>query len=162
MYHIPHTRSAKHRERAKPPPKLVHVAAKAPPSRYFYHIEHTTPPFLPLERKRKHTMFPTPIRLAEPESYKPYLNAYKAKKTWPPDFSQLSQKHQFRLERRYRRRTKLAWARPRWNKMVKLATWGSISGRLDFMISWCLLLCVVGGGETVRQYKIGYMENGRG
>lgn len=54
-------------------------------------------------------------------------NPYKAKRQWPPDFDQLSQKHQFRLERRYRRRAKLAWARPRWTKFVKLATWGSIA-----------------------------------
>ncbi|OCK75380.1 hypothetical protein K432DRAFT_362204 [Lepidopterella palustris CBS 459.81] len=52
-------------------------------------------------------------------------NPYKAKRIWPPDFSKLSPKHQFRLERRYRRRAKLAWARPRWTKAVKLAQWGS-------------------------------------
>lgn len=53
-------------------------------------------------------------------------NPYKAKRTWPPDFTQLSQKHQFRMERRYRRRAKLKWARPQWTKFVKLAQWGSI------------------------------------
>ncbi|KAL9120278.1 MAG: hypothetical protein Q9187_003166 [Circinaria calcarea] len=52
-------------------------------------------------------------------------NPYKAQKTWPPDFSKMDPKHQFRLERRYRRRSKLAWTRPRWNKAVKLAQWGS-------------------------------------
>ncbi|KAF1350214.1 hypothetical protein BDV97DRAFT_398987 [Delphinella strobiligena] len=73
-------------------------------------------------------MLQTLIRRAAQEGpYKPYLNPYKAKKLWPPDFTQLSQKHQFRLERRYRRRAKLAWARPRWTKIVKLATWGSIA-----------------------------------
>ncbi|RPA93013.1 hypothetical protein L873DRAFT_1816765 [Choiromyces venosus 120613-1] len=46
---------------------------------------------------------------------------YKAKKPWPPDFSLLSQKHQFRLERRYRRRMKLKFARPRLMKTIKLA-----------------------------------------
>lgn len=53
-------------------------------------------------------------------------NPYRAQRPWPPDFAQLSSKHQFRLERRYRRRTKLKWARPGWNKGVKLAQWGSI------------------------------------
>ncbi|WPH04101.1 Hypothetical protein R9X50_00698600 [Acrodontium crateriforme] len=53
-------------------------------------------------------------------------NPYKCKRTWPPDFSKLSQKHQFRLERRYRRRTKLKWARPTWTKAVKIAQWSSI------------------------------------
>lgn len=52
-------------------------------------------------------------------------NPYKAQKEWPPDFSKLHPKHQFRLERRYRRRSKLKWARPRWTKAVKLTSWGS-------------------------------------
>jgi hypothetical protein len=53
-------------------------------------------------------------------------NPYICKRTWPPEFTKLSQKHQFKLERRYRRRAKLAYARPNWHKMVKLAQWGSI------------------------------------
>ncbi|KAL8967316.1 MAG: hypothetical protein Q9197_005494 [Variospora fuerteventurae] len=51
-------------------------------------------------------------------------NPYKARKPWPPDFAKLDPKYQFRLERRYRRRTKLKWARPGWVKGVKLAQWG--------------------------------------
>ncbi|PUU78739.1 hypothetical protein B9Z19DRAFT_1114817 [Tuber borchii] len=58
-------------------------------------------------------MFPTRALLVQ--------KVYKAKKPWPPDFSLLSQKHQFRLERRYRRRMKLKFARPRLQKVVKLA-----------------------------------------
>lgn len=53
-------------------------------------------------------------------------NPYRCKRSWPPDFSKLSQKHQFRLERRYRRRTKLKWARPTWTKIVKIGQWSSI------------------------------------
>ncbi|KAK5112030.1 hypothetical protein LTR62_004564 [Meristemomyces frigidus] len=53
-------------------------------------------------------------------------NPYRAQRSWPPDFSQLSSKHQFRLERRYRRRTKLKWARPNWKKGVTLVQWASI------------------------------------
>ncbi|MCJ1253939.1 hypothetical protein MMC24_001753 [Lignoscripta atroalba] len=52
-------------------------------------------------------------------------NPYKAQRLWPPDFSKIDTKHQFRLERRYRRRAKLKWARPGWTKAVKLAQWGS-------------------------------------
>jgi hypothetical protein len=51
------------------------------------------------------------------------INPYKAKHPWPPEFSSLSQKEQFRLERKYRRRAKLAYTRPRWQKTVKLAQW---------------------------------------
>ena len=59
-----------------------------------------------------------------------YNNPYKAQKEWPPDFSKLHPKHQFRLERRYRRRSKLKWARPRWTKAVKLTAWGTSACRL--------------------------------
>ncbi|OCK88704.1 uncharacterized protein K441DRAFT_307307 [Cenococcum geophilum 1.58] len=73
-------------------------------------------------------MFSTLIRRSA-EAPKPLFdfdaNPYKAKRVWPPDFSKLSPKHQFRLERRYKRRAKLKWARPRWTKGVKLAQWGS-------------------------------------
>ncbi|KAF2432049.1 hypothetical protein EJ08DRAFT_659399 [Tothia fuscella] len=51
-------------------------------------------------------------------------NPFRAKKEWPPDFSKLSPKHQFRFERRYRRRAKLAWARPGWKKGTKLVQYG--------------------------------------
>ena len=53
-------------------------------------------------------------------------NPYQCKRQWPPDFTELSQKHQFQLERRYRRRSKLKYARPNWNKGVQLAQWGAI------------------------------------
>lgn len=53
-------------------------------------------------------------------------NPYRCKRPWPPDFSQLSQRHQFLLERRFRRRSKLKWARPTWNKAVKITQWGTI------------------------------------
>ena len=54
-------------------------------------------------------------------------NSNKAQRLWPPDFSKMDPKHQFRLERRYRRRTKLAFLRPKWTKGVKLAQYGSIA-----------------------------------
>ncbi|KAF7184999.1 hypothetical protein HII31_13622 [Pseudocercospora fuligena] len=71
-------------------------------------------------------------------------NPYQCKRTWPPDFTQLSQKHQFRLERRYRRRAKLKWARPNWTKGVKLAQWGSIV----FVCVYGVLYLDVGNGQT--------------
>ncbi|KAE9988367.1 hypothetical protein EG328_011127 [Venturia inaequalis] len=51
-------------------------------------------------------------------------NPYKAQKQWPPDFSKISEKHQFRMEKRYRRRCKLAYARPQWVKYTKLTQYG--------------------------------------
>jgi len=53
-------------------------------------------------------------------------NPYRCKRIWPPDFTKLSPKHQFRLERRYRRRQKLKWARPTWTNVTKIAQWSSI------------------------------------
>jgi hypothetical protein len=72
-------------------------------------------------------------------------NPYVAKKPWPPDFTQLSPKHQFRLERRYRRRTKLKWARPNWHKGIKLAQWGSII----FVVVYGVLFLEVRDGKDV-------------
>ncbi|OKL59828.1 hypothetical protein UA08_04726 [Talaromyces atroroseus] len=55
-----------------------------------------------------------------------YYSPYKPKRQWPPDMSKLSPKHQLRLERKYRRRAALKYARPRWVKATKLVQWGVI------------------------------------
>ncbi len=52
---------------------------------------------------------------------------FKLKKVWPPDFSKLSEKEKFRFERRYKRRLRLATARPRWDKFIRLAQLSSIT-----------------------------------
>jgi hypothetical protein len=52
-------------------------------------------------------------------------NPFKAKKQWPPDFDMLTQKDKFKLERRFRRRAKLAYARPEWNRRLLLVQWGA-------------------------------------
>lgn len=57
------------------------------------------------------------------------MNPYKAQKAWPPNFAHLDAKHQFRLERKFRRRSKLKFVRPRWVKGVKLAQWGLCLGK---------------------------------
>lgn len=74
-------------------------------------------------------MFSSPIlrqALGQEPSYVE-TNPYRAKRLWPPDFKKLSPKDQFKLERRYRRRSKLAWARPKWTKFTKIAQLGTIS-----------------------------------
>ncbi|KAH9217887.1 hypothetical protein DL95DRAFT_386016 [Leptodontidium sp. 2 PMI_412] len=73
-------------------------------------------------------MFSTAIRrAAQPKiPFDIYTNPYKATRLWPPDFSKIDRKHQFRLERKYKRRAKLKWARPRWTKFVKIAQMSSI------------------------------------
>ncbi|KAL2819536.1 hypothetical protein BJX63DRAFT_428751 [Aspergillus granulosus] len=64
-----------------------------------------------------------------------YYSPYKPKRTWPPDMTKLSPKHQFRLERKYRRRAALKYARPKWTKATKLAQGGAIG----FVILYALL-----------------------
>jgi hypothetical protein len=78
-------------------------------------------------------MFSTLIRRAaqagqsaEPRIPYIYTNQYKAKRLWPPDFTKISPKHQFRLERRYKRRAKLKWARPGWTKGVKIVQMSAV------------------------------------
>ncbi|KAF2971479.1 hypothetical protein GQX73_g2171 [Xylaria multiplex] len=75
------------------------------------------------------------LRNATPPPTAIYANSrYKPKKVWPPDFSRLSQKEQFRFERRYKRRVKLATARPRWDKLVRLAQLGSVTFVLVYSV----------------------------
>ncbi|KAK2768426.1 hypothetical protein FQN54_000281 [Arachnomyces sp. PD_36] len=70
---------------------------------------------------------PHPHDALPPETPKPYYNPHKAKRHWPPDMTKLSEKQQFRIERKYRRRAKLKYARPRWMKFTKLVQWGFIA-----------------------------------
>ncbi|EPQ62979.1 Bgt-3643 [Blumeria graminis f. sp. tritici] len=79
-------------------------------------------------------MFTTLIRRTGLEKA-PFANItrYKSKKVWPPDFSKLNAKQQFRFERKLKRRSKLKWARPRWVKGVKIAQLSSILSRS----TWC-------------------------
>lgn len=84
---------------------------------------------IPNPDKSSLRMFSSPIlqqALGQGPSYVE-TNPYRAKRLWPPDFKTLSPKEQFKLERRYRRRSKLAWARPKWTKFTKIAQLGTIS-----------------------------------
>ncbi|PNS15709.1 Intron-binding protein aquarius [Sphaceloma murrayae] len=82
-------------------------------------------------------------------------NPYKAKRPWPPDFASLSQKHQFQLERRYRRRAKLKWARPGWVRFTKIAQWGTIG----FVLVYSVLFLNWGGNavafDQIREWYAG-------
>ncbi|KAI1132664.1 hypothetical protein F5Y10DRAFT_261086 [Nemania abortiva] len=76
-----------------------------------------------------------PTRAAAPTGV--YLNSrYKPKKVWPPDFSKLSQRDKFRLEKKYKRRVRLATARPRWDRFVRLARLGAVT----FVIVYSFLI----------------------
>ncbi|RYP24888.1 hypothetical protein DL767_008535 [Monosporascus sp. MG133] len=91
-------------------------------------------------------MFPTLVRRLADKPVAPPIrntqvpltgnlsNRYKPKKVWPPDFSQLTEKEKFRFERRYKRRVKLATARPRWDKFVRLAQLSSVTFVLVYSV----------------------------
>ncbi|EGP92243.1 unnamed protein product [Zymoseptoria tritici ST99CH_1A5] len=81
-------------------------------------------------------------------------NPYRCKRIWPPEFENLSEKHKFRLERRYRRRAKLKWARPNWTKGVKLATWASIT----FVIVYGVLFMETDEGTPFDGIRRAYAE----
>ena len=76
-------------------------------------ILESSPPFR-LSSDKQSSSYPT-----DDDIY----SAYKPKRQWPPDMSKLSPKHQFRLERKYRRRAALKYARPKFIKTVTLAQW---------------------------------------
>ncbi|KAJ5544256.1 hypothetical protein N7513_007067 [Penicillium frequentans] len=74
--------------------------------------------------------YSSPFRLSTDKQATPFhypgddpYSQYPPKRQWPPDMSKLSPKHQFRLERKYRRRAALKYARPKFIKMVTLAQW---------------------------------------
>ncbi|CAG8203944.1 unnamed protein product [Penicillium salamii] len=61
---------------------------------------------------------------SEPSTFEDvYYSPHQPKRQWPPDMSKLSPKHQFRLERKYRRRAALKYARPKLMKATKIGQW---------------------------------------
>ncbi len=109
-------------------------ASKCGPSCHVVRASNISGPsrLIPKTRTESHQtsliMFSSPILQAlEKEPSYIDTNPYRAKRSWPPDFKSLSPKDQFKLERRYRRRSKLAWARPGWTKFTKIAQIGTIS-----------------------------------
>ncbi|KAF2866190.1 hypothetical protein BDV95DRAFT_631955 [Massariosphaeria phaeospora] len=59
-------------------------------------------------------------------------NRYRAKKHWPPNLRHLTEKQQFRFERKYKRRLLLASIKPEWNKWTKIVQWSLIG----FVLVW--------------------------
>lgn len=54
-------------------------------------------------------------------------NRYKAKKQWPPNFTDLTHRQQFRYERKWKRRLLLKSYKPQWQKWTKIVQWSLIS-----------------------------------
>jgi hypothetical protein len=76
-------------------------------------------------------MFPTLVRrlaqATKPQANSAVSGTVKLKKVWPPDLKSMSMQQQLRFEKKYKRRLKLATARPRWDKMVRLGQLFSIT-----------------------------------
>lgn len=53
-------------------------------------------------------------------------NRFRVKKKWPPNLRELTEKQQFRFERKFKRRTKLKSLRPRWDRWTKIVQWSMI------------------------------------
>lgn len=54
------------------------------------------------------------------------LNRYRARKKWPPNLLELTEKQQFRFERKFKRRVRLKAIRPQWNRWTKIVQWNLI------------------------------------
>ncbi|KAF6811487.1 hypothetical protein CMUS01_13254 [Colletotrichum musicola] len=80
-------------------------------------------------------MLPTLIRRAAETAgrrFDVFANPYRTKKVWPPDFQNLSPQMQLRFEKKYKRRLALVYARPRWNKAIKLIQLVVVTGFLGW------------------------------
>ncbi|KXH36467.1 hypothetical protein CSIM01_04982 [Colletotrichum simmondsii] len=80
-------------------------------------------------------MLPTIVRRAAEAAgskFTVFTNPYRTKKVWPPNFTNLSPQSQLRFEKKYKRRLALVYARPRWNKAVKLAQLATVIGFLGW------------------------------
>ena len=51
---------------------------------------------------------------------------YRAKKQWPPNLRELTERQQFRFERKFKRRLRLKSIKPMWQKWTKILQWSLI------------------------------------
>jgi hypothetical protein len=83
-----------------------------------------------------------PKAVPPPKPYDFSANRFPAHTTWPPNFDDLTPKERFNFEKRFRRRSKLKWARPIWNRNLLLIQYASIIGVLwygAFYMDWTTL-----------------------
>ncbi|KIW94918.1 uncharacterized protein Z519_04897 [Cladophialophora bantiana CBS 173.52] len=80
---------------------------------------------------------PKPAPSYTPAPFRVTNNPYRARKKWPPDFRNLDPKQQFHFEKTYRRRAALKWARPRWNKAIKLLQQTLITATIVYFVFIC-------------------------
>ncbi|KIW25972.1 uncharacterized protein PV07_09105 [Cladophialophora immunda] len=125
------------------------VLSSLPSPRPFYaHPKSRSPAPPPVEipgtRLTPYTWFlsllgiaPKPSASYTPAPFRVTNNPYRARKKWPPDFRNLDPKQQFHFEKTYRRRAALKWARPRWNKAIKLLQQTLITATIIYFVFIC-------------------------
>jgi hypothetical protein len=83
-------------------------------------------------------------------------NRYPAHTRWPPVFADMTTREQFRLERKFRRRSKLKWARPVWNRNLQMVQWGTTI----FIVGYCTLAVDWSGNQAQdKEIAPGYLKN---
>ncbi|KAK5218174.1 hypothetical protein LTR96_009857 [Exophiala xenobiotica] len=78
-----------------------------------------------------------PTSTYSPAPFRVNNNPYRARKSWPPDFNNLDPKQQFHFEKTYRRRAALKWARPTWNKSIKILQQTLITFTIIYFVFIC-------------------------
>lgn len=53
-------------------------------------------------------------------------NRFRAKKKWPPNMRTLTEKQQFRFERKFKRRLRMKAIKPQWQRWTKIVQWSAI------------------------------------
>lgn len=115
---------------------IIQIASSSIPHRSFSHTPQTASSPFRLNTTKTTTQDAPPELSPDGEPLE-YYSPYKPKRQWPPDMTKLSPKHQFRLERKYRRRAALKFARPKWTKATKLVQWGVIGCKFRCYYFWC-------------------------
>lgn len=105
---------------------FTRLFSTTPASRFTLTTQKSSSPFRLSSDKHAHEH--------SPSNDDAYYSPHKPKRQWPPDMSKLSPKHQFRLERKYRRRAALKYARPKFIKTVTLVQWGVIGCEYSFLL----------------------------
>ncbi len=125
-----------------PGARPVHAHPKSRPSSAPSEVPRTRLTFtswalslIGIASKVSSTYTPAPFRVTN--------NPYRARKVWPPDFRNLDPKQQFHFEKTYRRRAALKWARPGWNKGVKIVQ----QSLIVFTLIYFVFIAVPGDGQ---------------
>lgn len=113
-----------------PNPLYAHPRARSPPMEIpGVKLTFTTWVKMLFGWQPKAVYKPAPIHIA--------TNPYRARKKWPPDFRDLDSQQQLHFEKVYRRRAALKWARPTWNKSIKILQQTLITFTLVYFIFIC-------------------------